>query len=210
MDNEITKIKENIKQKRIKTISPSLNAEKFFLNFDLIKLFNNIMLIIVFTLTTLIILSSNQKAKKFFHTNIFEKNFSFAVINKFYHKHFGSPLPFKELFNSKTQQVFEEKLKYYDSHIYKDGVKLIVDQNYLVPALDGGIVIFIGNKDEYNDVVIVQQSDGVDVWYSNIQNINVKLYDYIAKGSLIGEAQNKEFYLVFYKDGNLIDYKTFI
>ena len=86
-----------------------------------------------------------------------------------------------------------------------DNCRLLVDDNYLVPSIDGGLVVFIGKKDNYNNCVIVEQSDGVNVLYGNLSNINVKLYDYIDKGSLIGNCNN-ELYLVFSKDGNNLNY----
>ncbi len=209
MENEITRIKENIKNKRNQAVYYRQEDEKHY-KFDFSKIINSIMLIFVITLVNLILLSSNVKYKHFFLKHIYESNFSFASVNNVYQKYFGSPLPFKNFFKNNTQPVFEEKLKYYENHKYKDGVKLIVDQNYLVPALDSGIVIFIGNKEDYNNTIIIQQSDGVDVWYSNIENINVKLYDYISKGSLLGEVKGKDLYLTFKHDGKNVDYKPYI
>ena len=75
--------------------------------------------------------------------------------------------------------------------------------------MDSGIVIFIGDKEGYGKTVIVQQENGVDVWYSNLEEINVKLYDYIKKGNLIGMV-NQNLYLVFIKNGDVIDYKEYI
>ena len=51
--------------------------------------------------------------------------------------------------------------------------------------------------------------NGVEVWYGNIDNENVKMYDYISKGSLIGET-NENLYLVFMKDGKILDYEDYI
>jgi len=79
----------------------------------------------------------------------------------------------------------------------------------LIPALDDGIVIFVGEKEGYGKTVIVQQESGIDVWYSNIKEINVKVYDYIKKGELIGSVDNN-LYLVFIKNGEVIDYKKYI
>ena len=38
----------------------------------------------------------------------------------------------------------------------------------------------------------------------------MKLYDYIEKGSLIGEAKDEKIYLVFSKEGKYLDYKKYI
>ena len=87
-----------------------------------------------------------------------------------------------------------------------DGFIYGVDGNYLIPSLDTGLVIFTGVKDGYGNVVIVEQVDGVDVWYGNLTNINVKLYDYIEKGSLIGGCDNN-LYLVFKSNGEILNYE---
>ena len=81
--------------------------------------------------------------------------------------------------------------------------------DYLVPALDSGIVIFLGDKEGYGKTVIIQQENGIDVWYSNLKEINLQLYDYIKDGSLIGSVDEK-LYLVFIKDGEILDYQKYI
>ena len=88
--------------------------------------------------------------------------------------------------------------------------KLNVEDNYLIPIIENGIVVFIGNKDNYGKTVIIEQVDGIDVWYSNIKANNIKMYDYIEKGSLIGEVKGKKLYMVFQKDGAFLDYKKYI
>ena len=80
----------------------------------------------------------------------------------------------------------------------------------MVPTLESGIVVFIGEKEGYGSTVIIEQVDGIDVWYSNIKANNIKMYDYIEKGSLIGEVKGKKLYMVFQKDGAFLDYKKYI
>ena len=93
--------------------------------------------------------------------------------------------------------------------VYLDGVNLTVDSNYLVPSINNGLVVFVGVKENYGNVIIVQSEDGVNVWYGNLNNINVPIYKYVKKGELIGEC-NQSLYLVFKKDGNVLDYKKYI
>ena len=208
MDYEIKQIKEKIKQKRNKITF--FNESNFFVGPTIYKHINRLLITVVFTLITLILLKGNSQFRNLFYKHVFDTNFSFAKINETYQKYFGSPIPFKDLFIDKTTPVFDEKLKYHEVNKYKDGARLIVDTNYLVPTIGKGIVIFIGDKDEYKNTVIIQQSDGLDVWYSNINNINVKLYDYVKEGSLIGETIDNNLYLVFKKDGTILDYKEYI
>ena len=84
-----------------------------------------------------------------------------------------------------------------------------VSDNYLVPSISDGLVVFIGEKEGYGNTVIVEGSDGVDTWYSNMSDVSVSLYQYISNGSFIGNC-SKNLYLVFKKDGNVIDYKKYI
>lgn len=208
MDNEINEIKEKIRQKRINAtnfVESKKAGHPFFY-----KYLSKFLIMIIITLITLIGLKSNTQFRNLFYKHVYDTNFSFASVNEVYQKYFGSPIPFKDLFKDVTTPVFNEKLKYQEVHKYRDGAKLVVESNYLVPALKKGIVIFIGDKDDYKNTVIIQQSDGVDVWYSNITNINVKLYDYITDGGLVGETIDNNLYLVFKKDGTNLDYKKHI
>ena len=163
--------------------------------------------LVALTILTLVLLKNDQ-FKTLFYKYVYTENISFAQINKWYQNKFGSALPFSKYFEDITP-VFNEKLNYSEANKYKDGVSLLVEDNYLVPALDSGIVIFIGEKEGYGNTVIIQQENGIDLWYSNLKEINLKLYDYVKDGSLIG-VSNSNLYLVFYKDGEVIDYQKYI
>lgn len=160
-------------------------------------------------LGVLIYSKASDENKLFLYNKIFGSNFSFASINKLYQKYLGNVLPFKDIIKD-TEPVFDETLEYTDTSIYKDGVKLTVTDSYLVPIFGDGIVIFVGKKDDYGNTVIVQQSNGIDVWYGNVTSLNVGLYDYVEKGSLLGESKDKNLYMVFKKDGKVLDYKEYI
>ena len=71
----------------------------------------------------------------------FKQNFNFVKFNKLYESIFGEFLP--EI-SSNEQEVFNEKLEYKDPKKYKEGVKLSVKNNYLVPVQESGLVVFIG------------------------------------------------------------------
>lgn len=172
------------------------------------KYISKIFFITIITLLVLIALKKDSNLRSLFYQKVYVDNFSFAKLNSWYSSKFGSPLPFSDLIKD-TAFVFNEELKYDSAHKYKDGVELDVGIEYLTPSLDNGIVIFIGEKEGYGQTVIVQQENGIDVWYSNISEVNVKLYDYITKGSLIGNV-NEKLYLVFIKDGEVINYEDYI
>ena len=61
----------------------------------------------------------------------------------------------------------------------------------------------------YGNTVIVQSVDGADIWYGNITNVSVKLYDYVEKDKLIGEVNGDKLYLVIKKDNNFIKYEDY-
>lgn len=200
MDN-IDEVRKKIKQKRKNNlkIEKKINYKKNIIKF---------LITIILTLIVLINIKSNNEFKEKFYNLVYENNFSFATINSLYQKYFGSPIPFLDIVNTKTEQVFNEKLEYSNKTKYLEGVNITVSDNYLVPILESGLVVFVGNRDGYNNTVIIQQIDGIDVWYGNIDNVSVNLYDYVEKGTLLGEVNSNNLYLVFKKDGNVLDYEN--
>ncbi len=176
------------------------------------NLFKNIVLRVLITIiVTLILLigfKMNNNFKKTFYHYVYEENFPFSAVKNFLQEKFGTSLTFDKIVTD--EEVFNEKLSYKDKSLYHDGVKLTVSSEYMIPSLESGIVVYIGEKENYKQVVIVQQMNGVDVWYGNIKQANVKLYDYVEKGSLIGQVNNKTLYLVFQKEGKFVDYQSYL
>ena len=126
--------------------SKSSNLNSFLILFgmeNIIIRFFKLLLTIVITLIILIIIKSNKSFKKNFYKYVYESNISFAKINKLYKEHFGNILP---LNIKDIEPVFNEKLIYEEKEKYLDGVKLIVSDNYLVPSLNDGVVVFTGYK----------------------------------------------------------------
>ena len=175
----------------------------------LINHINKFLFIVVITLITLIVLKANSNFKTSFYKYIYEDNISFADINNLYEKYFGNQIPFKNLFKEKTSMVFSEKLEYQKKEKYKDGVKLSVSEKYAVPAIKEGMVVFVGEKEKYGKTIIISGTDGIDIWYSNI-NSNVKLYDYIEKGKIVGDAIDSKIYLLFKKNQEILNYEEYI
>lgn len=174
------------------------------------KTLSKICICTIIVLIVMILSKAYPSFKNKFYTTVLEKNISFATINEKYKDLFGSSIPFEDFFNKNTQMVFNSKIEYNEANKYKDGVKLTVNNNYLVPTLKNGLVIFIGDKEEYGKTVIIQQEDGVDVWYSNLSNVSVKMYDYINSGEYLGEVVDNYFYLIFKKDGEVLNYQNYI
>ena len=173
----------------------------------LYSIINRTLISALILVISLCLIKMNPDIKNFINENVYSKNISFAKFNKLYEKVFGKIYP---VITEKDKMVFNESLSYKDKTSYKEGVKLTVSNNYLMPALDSGIVVYIGDKDNYGHTIIIQQVNGIDLWYVGINNTDLKLYDYIEKGSLIGEANSNEIYLYYQKDGKFIDYKEYL
>ena len=169
--------------------------------------FTKLFITIIITLIILIIIKSSSSFKNIFYKKVYSDNISFAYFNNLYEKYIGNT-KIKDMM-IKTKTVFNEKLEYDSLEPYLDGVSLKVKNNYLVPISESGIVVFIGDKEGYGNTVIVQRIDGIDEWYGNIENVNVKLYDYVKKGELLGEVNNN-LYLVFKQGGNILNYEEYI
>ena len=172
------------------------------------KLVNKLTILLLLELGVIIGIKTNKDSKQFVKVKVFEETFPFSKINSLYQKYFGTSLPFEGVLKNDTETVFKEKLSYSKKEKYQDGLKLTVTKEYLAPVLESGMVVFIGDKENYGKTVIIQQIDGIDVWYSNMDNINVNLYDYIEKGTLIGSVKESSLILLFKKDGKILDYEN--
>ena len=151
----------------------------------------------------------NSSFKDWILDNVYTKNLSFASINNFYNKYLGGIMPFDNIVQD-TTPVFNEELIYKEKSKYLDGVKLTVDYDYLVPVLDTGIVVYIGEKEEYGNVIIIQNMQGIDTWYGNIESSSVALYDYIEKGDLLGKVKDNTLYLVYSENNEILNYEDYI
>lgn len=189
------------------TTSKFLNNKSKKSNYK--SFFNKILICIVLFLVLMIIVKSNPVLKDKIYHFVYENNISFSSFKKYIDEKLGGVIPFDNVVVDDTISVFSEEISYNDKTDYNKGVKLTVNNNYLVPVVESGIVVYMGEKDGFGYTIIIQQNDGVDAWYSNI-NAKVKLYDYVEKGSLLGESVNNNIYLYFQKNGEFIDYKEYI
>ena len=187
-----------------KTVKKKLVLKKGIRSF-----INRLLIVTIIFLSCLILIKSNNSFKNILIKYVYEDSFKFTKLKAIYEKYFGKILYIDKV-APKEEAVFNEKLEYSKANVYNDGAVLTVSDNYMVPTLESGIVVFIGEKEGYGSTVIIEQVDGIDVWYSNIKANNIKMYDYIEKGSLIGEIKGKKLYMVFQKDGAFLDYKKYI
>ena len=134
---------------------------------------------------------------------MFEKNFNFASFKKWYQKIGG-----KENIKENTQMVFYENDSLDEEKRSDNGYDVLVKSDSHITAFSGGVVVFVGNKDVYNKTVIVQGSDGYDIWYANLNEINIKMYDYVSKDDIIGSANEKYTYIIT-KDNKYYSYDEY-
>ncbi len=167
------------------------------------------MLSIIIFLLLAILSKTSTTYKDIIISNIYEHNLSFTKIKKLYDKYLGGITPLdKAIENDLT--VFNEKLSYDNISTYYEGAKLDVDNNYLVPIREEGMVIFIGEKENYGNVIIIEGIDGIDIWYGNMETTTVKLYDYVNKNNYLGTTKGNILYLVYQKDGKFLNYQDYL
>jgi len=207
MHDNIEVIKKRIKEKRSNLFQKNsdFKDEKTYIS----KLFTRVLLAIIFTLTSIIYINYSNKNLLLYKEHVLNKNISFGKINSIYKKYFGKILPLENIINEPTQSAFNEKLTYTNIEAYLNGSKLTVSPSYAIPIIESGIVVFTGEKEGYKNTIIIQGIDGVDIWYGNIKNSNLKLYDYIEKGTLLGETNEDILYLILQKNGEYLSYEDY-
>ena len=171
------------------------------------KYISKILISIIFLLVSIIYIKLSDNNKKFYESIFLENSISFTKVNDWYQKYFGNVIPVPNVVDDTP--VFNEDLTYKDKTDYLNGSLITVSNDYMVPVMQSGIVVFIGEKEGYNNTIIIQGIDGVDIWYGNIDNTNLNLYDYVKKGDLIGNVNDNSLYLVFMKDNNYISYEEY-
>lgn len=169
------------------------------------SLFVRILISIILFLALSIFVNYSNDNLLLFKNHVYDTSFKFTKISKLYKKYFGNlvstPSPEEVLSVSK-------EISYTSYNSYLDGVKLN-DVSSVYP-FKSGIVVFIGEKDGYGNTIIIQGMDGIDYWYGNVENVNVKLYDYVESDNIIANAQDNTLYLVFTKDGKTLDYEEYL
>jgi len=197
MDSGVSKFLKNNKENK------KIEKKNFLISF-----FNKILICFILVITCLIFMKSNSSFKDFIEEEVYHNNLSFAYINNLYTKYFGEILP--SINTNITTPVFNEKLEYKSYNTYYDGYKLEVSERYLVPIIESGIVVFMGDIENYGYTVIIEGIDGVDIWYGNIKNESVKLYDYVEKGTYLGEVTSNNLYLVFERNQEYLKFDEYL
>jgi stage IV sporulation protein FA len=148
-------------------------------------------------------------------------DFQFAAVSDWYETKFGKPLALLPFMEEETKtNTIEDETQYAlpaSGRIIEDfsqngqGIMIETGKDSVVDALHEGIITFAGVKEGIGNTVVVQHTDKSETWYGNLSTIEVKLYDFITKGTKLGVASSTEdethssFYLAVKKDNHFID-----
>ena len=169
------------------------------------KYLTRFMLAIIFFLASIIFTNISDTNLLLYKEYVLTESLPFTKIKNWYEELFGSVLPKSE----NTQTVMSGKLVYKEITDYLDGEVLTVNAKSLVNALASGVVVYSGEKEGYGNTVIIQGIDGADIWYGNLENISVSLYDYIESDTILGNTTDEYLYLVIKKDNKFIKYEDY-
>ena len=170
------------------------------------KIFTKILLSIILVLCCTIYVKLSPENLEFFKTHVLENNLTFTKINNWYHDVFGSFLPsVKEPDSTTVAQEQPTLIK----EEYLDGYKISTQKGSSISALASGLFVFTGEKEGYGNVLIIQGVNGIDIWYGNLEDSSLKLYDYIETNTVLGNTKDDYYYLAFVKDGNFISYDEY-
>lgn len=170
-------------------------------------LITRILLAVIFVLGSMIFTGISDSNKTLYKNAVLENSLEFTKINNLYQDLFGR-VDFLKTSKANTTPVFKN-INYKNMESYKNGTKLTVNMNETVNVITSGIVVFIGENDELGNTIIIQGNDGVDIWYSNITDTNITIYDYIESGSIIGSSNSDFIYLTICKDGKYLSYEEY-
>ncbi len=190
----------------------SYSSKKADLSDKKIKYLKNLitrsLLSIILIISICILIKVNDNNKVLVNKYLYEDSLKFTKINNWYQDKFGKLLP--KVDNSEELVLNSDDFKSYKYTAYKDGVKIDISKGSPISLLNGGIVVFMGEKEDYGNTLILQGNDGIDYWYGNITNTNATLYDYLEKDTLIGESKDNYLYLVLQKDGQYLSYEEYL
>lgn len=197
-----TEIENYLNHKKISKFNPKV--QKYLSN-----LLSKFLLSIIFLMVSIILIKSNSNIKTFYQEDILTKQINFTKFNDFYTKYFGNILPDYTVPSVPTQMASNTELDYNNGTPYLNGTKLETTENYPVPIITSGIIVFLGEKDSLGPTCIVQGIDGIDIWYSHIDTSSLNLYDYVTEGKILAPTESNYFYLTIDSNGNYLTYDTY-
>lgn len=148
------------------------------------------------------------------------QEFNFMVVSDWYEDKFGKPLAFlpeqKELVQD-TEQLQQYTLSASGKvleEFQKNGQRIAIETgaDTTVQSFNEGQITFIGEKEGFGKTVVIKHSDQSESWYGNLEEVDVKLYENIKKGTKVGNASRYEgdetlglFFFAIKKNDDFID-----
>lgn len=171
-------------------------------------LISRTLLAVIFVLGSIIFTNISDDNKQLYQKYVLEDSLEFTKINELYQSLFGKV----DITSDKSDdaEVVFGNITYTNVEPFKNGVRLTVGMNEVVNVITSGIVVFIGEKDDLGNTIIIQGNDGVDIWYSNITDSDILVYDYVEAGSILGTSNSDDIYLTISKDGEFISYEEYM
>lgn len=170
-------------------------------------LISRTLIAVIFVLGSIIFTNISAKNKELYQKYVLEDSLEFTKINELYQRLFGSVDITKK--DNDSEVVFGN-ITYTNIEPFKNGSKLTIGMNEVVNVITSGIVVFIGEKDDLGNTIIIQGNDGVDIWYSNITDTDIKVYDYLESGNILGTSNSDDIYITISKDGEFISYEEYM
>lgn len=149
---------------------------------------------------------TNEQAKHFFNVT-FRENIQFSKINELIEKNYGTISAFlpTELQGSEEDYapasgnvgLLYEKV---------NGGFIVTTDNGRVMSLAEGVVTFVGESEQGEMEVGIQLDDGSTVLYSGLVSANVRTYQHVQSGELLGTtAPSGEYFLKAPSSQGLLD-----
>ena len=175
------------------------------------NLISRTLITIIFVLVSLIYTKISTSNKELYQKYVLSDSLAFTKINKVFDKYLGKT----DILNNKTPNDENEtsvfnSINYSNIEAYKNGFKLSVNAGDVVNVITSGIVVYNGDKDDLGSTIIIQGNDGVDIWYSNITDADIKVYDYIESGAILGVSSSDYIILTILKDGKYLTYEEYM
>ena len=193
--NEIDEIIRKNKLKREQYVDRSAHQETHLpKNLKYMKgLISRSLIAVIFVLGSIIFTNISDRNKELYQKYVLEDSLEFTKINELYQQVFGNVDMTKR--QEDTEVVFGS-LTYTNIEPFKNGVKLTVGMNEVVNVITSGIVVFIGEKD--------------DLGNTNITDTDIKVYDYVEAGSILGTSNSEDIYLTLCQDGEFMSYEEYL
>ena len=167
------------------------------------------LIVAVIFLVSLIFVKKSDKNKEIIKKIVYKNSISFAKIYGIYKDYLGDVVPFKNIFKNNVKLASSDKISYEKIEKECNGYTLTVSDDYALQSLKSGIVIETKKDDKYNNMIKIQDKNGLNITYGYLNDLNVKLYDYVEKGEILGRC-SKKVYLIFEKKDEYLSYEKYL